>query len=245
MCQNCGNSVCGGNCKKGCLKIYKPTSWIGGQTGIPGPTGAPGVGIVNIIDNGNGTFTVYLSDATNYIITIPTGTYSPWQRFVAGDVVADNLEPWPPLSAGVTAVDLGFGNYPVAELSYNPLSEYSALLKGFIDFKLDVDLGDPNYDNGGFIATIEYPQFPVAANWLVAKLMSLPWVNNYHSPVRVHIQQQTPVIGSIIDLGAAAVKLDNIGGNNRIQIKCMANFPATGRYNVRMGFDGSTSVIDA
>lgn len=74
MCQKCGNSKCGGNCKKGCIRVYKPTIFIGGQTGIPGDEGDPGVGIVNIIDNGDGTFTIVMSDTTEYIITLPSAT---------------------------------------------------------------------------------------------------------------------------------------------------------------------------
>ena len=70
-CKSCGNSGCGGNCTKSCIKIYRPTVWRDGQTGIPGEDGAPGVGIVNIIDNMDGTFTIYLSDATDYTIIMP------------------------------------------------------------------------------------------------------------------------------------------------------------------------------
>jgi hypothetical protein len=42
MCQKCGNSGCGGKCKKGCVRVYKPTRFVGGQTGIPGAPGEPG-----------------------------------------------------------------------------------------------------------------------------------------------------------------------------------------------------------
>ena len=38
---------------------------------VDGKDGADGVGITNITDNGDGTFTIYLSDNTSYIITLP------------------------------------------------------------------------------------------------------------------------------------------------------------------------------
>ena len=38
-----------------------------------GEDGQDGVGITNITDNGDGTFTIYLSDNTSYIITLPQG----------------------------------------------------------------------------------------------------------------------------------------------------------------------------
>ena len=73
-CKSCGNSGCGGNCEKDCIKIYRPTIWKDGDTGIPGEDGNPGIGIVNIVDNEDGTFTIYLSDSSSYIITMPAAT---------------------------------------------------------------------------------------------------------------------------------------------------------------------------
>jgi hypothetical protein len=73
-CTNCGNNSCCGDCKKSCIKIYKPTNWISGQTGVNGDDGDPGVGIVNVVDNGDGTFTIFLSDITNYTIVMPPFT---------------------------------------------------------------------------------------------------------------------------------------------------------------------------
>lgn len=81
MCTKCGDTSCGGKCTKSCIKIYRPTVWRDGQTGIPGADGEPGVGIVNIVDNGDGTMTIFLSDATSYIINLPAA--------VAGKFVTD------------------------------------------------------------------------------------------------------------------------------------------------------------
>jgi hypothetical protein len=74
MCQNCGNNSCQGNCGKKCIKVNVPSSWISGQTGIPGADGDDGVGIVNIIDNGDGTMTIFLSDGSDYTINLPAST---------------------------------------------------------------------------------------------------------------------------------------------------------------------------
>jgi hypothetical protein len=38
---------------------------------IPGPKGDTGVGIMVIVDNMDGTFTIFLSDNSSYIITLP------------------------------------------------------------------------------------------------------------------------------------------------------------------------------
>lgn len=73
-CGKCGNSKCGGNCEDKCIKVYKPSSFTGGQTGIPGADGNEGVGIINIIDNGDNTFTIFLSDGSDYTINLPPYT---------------------------------------------------------------------------------------------------------------------------------------------------------------------------
>jgi hypothetical protein len=70
MCTNCGNNKCGG-CNKNCIKVHKPLTWISGQTGVPGEQGDPGTGIINIVDNGDGTITIFLSDGTDYTVVLP------------------------------------------------------------------------------------------------------------------------------------------------------------------------------
>lgn len=44
-----------------------------GPQGVIGTTGDDGVGIVSIVDNGDGTITLNLSDDSSYIITLPAG----------------------------------------------------------------------------------------------------------------------------------------------------------------------------
>ena len=86
-CKSCGNTSCSGNCDKKCIKVYKPTTWIDGQTGIQGQPGNDGVGIINIVDNGDGSFTIFLSDLTDYTIVLPpfTGKYLVDINFVIGN----------------------------------------------------------------------------------------------------------------------------------------------------------------
>ena len=44
-----------------------------GPQGTIGDTGPQGVGIVSIVDNGDGTITINLSDDSSYIVTLPAG----------------------------------------------------------------------------------------------------------------------------------------------------------------------------
>ncbi len=44
-----------------------------GATGATGAAGVNGVGVQSIIDNGNGTMTINLSNGTSTNVTLPTG----------------------------------------------------------------------------------------------------------------------------------------------------------------------------
>jgi hypothetical protein len=91
MCTKCGDTSCGGKCTKKCIKVYRPTVWRDGQTGIQGADGNDGVGIVNIVDNGDGTFTIFLSDGSNYTINLPAAT---GKYVVAINSVSGNDSEW-------------------------------------------------------------------------------------------------------------------------------------------------------
>lgn len=49
------------------------TNWTNGTNGAVWATGTAWTGILNIQDNANGTFTIYLSDGTNYTLNLPSG----------------------------------------------------------------------------------------------------------------------------------------------------------------------------
>lgn len=120
MCGICGTN-CGSKCKKTCIKVYRPTVFIGGQTGIPGEDGDPGISIVNIIDNGDGTMTIVMSDSTEYIIPIPSSDIpnDDW-------VVFDQTDPQ------ITSFDVNSGittHSQEVQVAYKPIAVDTALVK--------------------------------------------------------------------------------------------------------------------
>ncbi len=60
-----------------CFYYYDINTWksLCSGAGTAGPTGATGTGISTIVDNGNGTITIQLTDSTNYTVNVlgPTG----------------------------------------------------------------------------------------------------------------------------------------------------------------------------
>lgn len=120
MCGICGTN-CGSKCKKTCIKVYRPTTFIGGQTAIPGEQGEDGVSIVNIIDNGDGTMTIVMSDTTEYIISIPSSPIpnDDWVVFTSADPEITSFD----VNAGITT------NSQEASVAYKVIASDTALVK--------------------------------------------------------------------------------------------------------------------
>lgn len=120
MCGICGTN-CGSKCKKTCIKVYRPTVFVGGQTAIPGEPGDDGVSIVNIIDNGDGTMTIVMSDSTEYIIPIPSGTVpnDDWVMFSDTDPEITSFD----VNSGITT------NSKAVEVAYKVIAPDAALVK--------------------------------------------------------------------------------------------------------------------
>jgi len=131
---SCGNNSCNGTCVKSVIAKYKPSAFIGGQTGVPGPEGNPGVGIVDIIDNGDGTFTIFLSDNSDYTINLPMSV--PNDDWV---VIENN-------GAGITNPQGTSGsttyNDVNVNVAYKIMNADTAIVK--IKAILDVDIDDVN-----------------------------------------------------------------------------------------------------
>jgi hypothetical protein len=174
MCTSCGNKSCGGNCKKACIKVYKPTRFIGAQTGIQGDDGDPGVGIVNIVDNGDGTFTIFLSNASSYVIDIPSDP-TPNDAWVLIQNSGAGV-------SGITWQGSATDNAdPIINVAYKILSEDAAIVK--VNAFLDATITAP--DNSlNFRFTLD-PIAIGASNWF-------PLVSKYFTSTLGPVLTPTP-----------------------------------------------------
>jgi hypothetical protein len=186
MCTSCGNSSCGGNCKKACIKVYKPTRFIGAQTGIPGEAGDPGVGIVNIVDNGDGTFTIFLSDASSYVIDIPSDPTpnDPWV------VILNNGAG----ISGVTWQGSATNNALDVNVAYKVIAPDAAIVKvrTFVDVTFD-DAGGPGNESINRALNYRFTLDPIpigGSNWFPTESKSFTTIFTESFAVPIQI---TPV----------------------------------------------------
>lgn len=186
-------------------------------------------------------------------ITVPSPTPDPWLKYQAVDVTSNSITPFPDFpDSGIATVDLGSGIIPVSDIAYNVISENTVQIKGWVEFKIDLDTVPVNWNGGNFIVSLDFPSFSATgSNVLSVDKVMEPIITQFHSPCRNLIQQQSPVLSNIFDAGAGAVTFSNDGaGGNRITIKLNAAFEtylpaATGRWNIRLGFDGSAKLVNA
>jgi len=203
-CKSCGNTSCGGNCDKKCIKVYRPTTWIDGQTGIQGPAGEDGVGIVNIVDNGNGSFTIFLSDATDYTIVLPpfTGKYLVDINFVVGndnqwELVYDDASTLI-IDSPYYIVNVGAGEEIITNQAGHP-TEARSLNEFSINNKIVVDtVGDEiqfNVKQYGKPLAVNYKDNTGALNYLT---MQSPKYQNISGSVAVVSNSGGPVVTNLL-----------------------------------------------
>jgi hypothetical protein len=173
----------------------------------------------------------------------------PWLKYTNSDQIIatiTNLDG----TAGITTVDLGFGIIPVSDLLYNVSSTETVLVRGFVEFKVDVDTLNPSYSENGLEVILTFPEFSsVGSNVLSAnKLMESDYPYPTHipaTPCSVQTQQQLPTLEPTKNRGAGQVYLGNEAGDNKILIRIYPNFTRDGRHNIRIGFDCPVELINA
>lgn len=176
--------------------------------------GAPGVGIVNIIDNEDGTMTIVMSDGTEYVITtIPSDD---WVLVQNNEFISKSFQ-------GIDGVSLvGSLDDDRCEIAYQVISEHSILLHGVLDINIDINYEDPEYDGGNFNITLIFPPITSLGGWfsgnkLTASVFPTPTPDVHSGAVRISEDS------NFIKTSALTFSATNTGGNNRLILSVYPN----------------------
>ena len=238
-CTNCGNNSCCGDCKKSCIKIYKPTNWISGQTGVSGDDGDPGVGIINIVDNGDGTFTIFLSDATDYTVVVPSFTH-PDEPWVSLDQLGvSNIQ-----FAGTPGITLDgvIGDISIS-LKYNVIAPNTVAIQSQSFIPVTIDTTAVGY-KGQFLYEFRFPVIQsVVSGWFNGTDKKMD-NGNIVAPVGIGAN---PALGDEVIVGAGRVQTGNTAGINHMDYTISINPTelSDGDYVMNLFHNSTANIIVA